>query len=543
MMKNLIVLPDGTELSSGASGAAIVSLEMEEAVNSGVNLMPGAVCAAMVQAQILEGDALQIAAGDTLGVYEEAGGQRRLLGTFIAQKPERNGKILKLTAYDKLTLLDKELSLWLKNLDGWPYSLWQLAGLTCRQCGLEFLPEEFPNGDFAVQPFPFEGVTGRQLLGWIAQAAGCFCKATPEGQVTFGRYEESSLVLTGGGTPQLWCCENGKLFLQLRGVADAAEDQMRLPADALQLQEAAEGEMAVILQENSLSYYQGGLSLQEFETTPIDGICIRQCAEDVGTVYPETGENRLAITGNPLLSAQDATTLLPLAQALFEDFGGISYTPCTVTLHADPRIQAGMILTVEGKKVYVMQLRRAAGQLTITCTGEKERAQTDARQQNSYQGLAGKVLKLRTDIDGIFAENADGKGKLARLQLDVEGLQAQAESTHGMQQQLTKLEQTADAIRLSVESMQTDGAAKIKTAVGYTFDDKGLQISREGQQMKNLLDNTGMYVTRNGETVLQASDTGVRAVDVKVGNFLIVGDHARFENYGAGCTACYWLEG
>ena len=105
------------------------------------------------------------------------------------------------------------------------------------------------------------------------------------------------------------------------------------------------------------------------------------------------------------------------------------------------------------------------------------------------------------------------------------------------------LEQTAEGLTLSVEKLQTEGTAKLKTAMGYTFDDNGLQICRDGQQMKNLLDNTGMYVTRGGQTILQANDRGVQATDVTVGSYLVIGSHARLENYTAGRTACFWLEG
>jgi len=42
---------------------------------------------------------------------------------------------------------------------------------------------------------------------------------------------------------------------------------------------------------------------------------------------------------------------------------------------------------------------------------------------------------------------------------------------------------------------------------------------------------------------LQANDKGVVAADVTVRNYLIMGSHARFEDYGAGRTACFWLEG
>ena len=43
-----------------------------------------------------------------------------------------------------------------------------------------------------------------------------------------------------------------------------------------------------------------------------------------------------------------------------------------------------------------------------------------------------------------------------------------------------------------------------------------------------------MYVERSGDTVLQATDKGVVATDVKVHNFLVVGEHARFEDYTDG---------
>ena len=94
-----------------------------------------------------------------------------------------------------------------------------------------------------------------------------------------------------------------------------------------------------------------------------------------------------------------------------------------------------------------------------------------------------------------------------------------------------------------METTRTQGASKLKTAMGYTFDDGGLRIARPGQQMENLLDNTGMYVRRGGEVILQANDRGVTAVDVTVGSYLVIGDHARLENYGAGRTACFYLEG
>jgi hypothetical protein len=52
-----------------------------------------------------------------------------------------------------------------------------------------------------------------------------------------------------------------------------------------------------------------------------------------------------------------------------------------------------------------------------------------------------------------------------------------------------------------------------------------------------------MQVLRSGTPILQADHNGVKATDVTVRNYLILGSHARLENYAGGRTACFYLEG
>ena len=80
-----------------------------------------------------------------------------------------------------------------------------------------------------------------------------------------------------------------------------------------------------------------------------------------------------------------------------------------------------------------------------------------------------------------------------------------------------------------------------KTTTGYTFDEQGLRITRSDSDMDNTLDHTGMCVRRNGEILLQANNQGVQARDVTVSNYLVVGEHTRFEDYGGDRTACYYI--
>ena len=117
-----------------------------------------------------------------------------------------------------------------------------------------------------------------------------------------------------------------------------------------------------------------------------------------------------------------------------------------------------------------------------------------------------------------------------------------------LQEKITQLEQTADAIKIAVEKLTDDGTDKIKTAMGYTFDDRGLHIHKEGGEIQNRLDESGMQVLRNTgssqETVMLRADAqGVLATDVQVRNYLVIGSFSRVEDYGQNRTACFYLGG
>ena len=116
-----------------------------------------------------------------------------------------------------------------------------------------------------------------------------------------------------------------------------------------------------------------------------------------------------------------------------------------------------------------------------------------------------------------------------------------------VQTDLTTMQLTTEGVSIKVQDIIDNGVSRVKTGMGYTFDDEGLCIKKEGQEIQNLLDHRGVHVTRDGEIMLQADASGVIAADVKVRNYLIVGEHARFEDYSNGTdsrrTACFWLGG
>ncbi len=491
MIQHILQLPDGRRIRGGAAEPALLRVELTQTVNTGEALHPGAVCAAMAEISLYAPGESPLAQGDSFTLYAEENGEEEKLGVFIAEQPQRkSANVLTLTAYDRVTLLDRDITEYLSGLTAPPYSLFELAQGVCVWCGVTLGNTELPNGSHPVQPFSASGITGRQLLQWVAEAAGCFCTADKEGVLHLGWYQAADTVYT------------------------------------------------------SRDYYS--LSLADYETAPVQRVQLRSKDEDVGTVYPEAPgqKNTLVITGNPLLTAERAEALLPVAQTLFERLAPISYTPCTLTV--DVGAEPGSIITVRDlagndHTALVMERRHAAGRDTLVCTGPANLQSTTAVNAQSYRALSGRVLSLRTDVEGLFAENADTKGQLAALALDIDGISATVQSQQEENKTaISKLEQTAKEISLSVQSIVDNGVDKVTNQFGLSIKESAVVIHKSGSEMENKLDETGMSVCRGEQVMLRADAGGVTATDVTVNNFLSVA-HARFEDYGSDRTACFYV--
>lgn len=108
----------------------------------------------------------------------------------------------------------------------------------------------------------------------------------------------------------------------------------------------------------------------------------------------------------------------------------------------------------------------------------------------------------------------------------------------GVDKRTSELERTTTELKVT---FKTEGV-KIEST-GYTFDSEGLKINKHGEEETNLLDNTGMYVKRNGREILTANDDGVVATDLHAKTYLIIGSEdgrSRFEDYGTLRIGCYW---
>lgn len=129
----------------------------------------------------------------------------------------------------------------------------------------------------------------------------------------------------------------------------------------------------------------------------------------------------------------------------------------------------------------------------------------------------------------------------------------QPDGSKSIMKQISEIEQKSDSVSIIVEQISVknpDGTYsvdvdQVTTRTGYTFNANGLTIYKSGEEMKNLLDNTGMYVTRSGEEVLTANNDGVNAINLTARQYLIVGHNSRLEDYTDGSdskrTACFYI--
>ena len=477
MRKSIIALPDGTELSSGTVGTnAIQSVSCTESVNGGTELTIGSACCSCLElTMIAPAGGLTIGQGTEIAYYQVDGtGTRRQIGLFTAEKPTRSSaNTYKVTAYDRMSWTDKDLSPWLRSLTGWPYPLYAFASMVCRQCGLELTNASLPNGDYQIQQFYADNITGRQLLQWIGTACVRFCRATPDGKIEFAWYQQSGASIG--------------------------------PTD----------------------YLQGSLSYEDYEVAPIDRVQIKQGEGDIGILYPEDaedGSNTYIIDGNLLLTAASADALQPLAQAIYTALHTIQYTPCKLAVLAGLEARAGDIVLVtdaNGNTIttYIMTRTTTGQKDTLESTGSARRDSVTTSHSNTLQNLTGRILKILATIDGLTIENRDLAGQVTGLSLALGELKTYVETTGDVTDQSIQylkslIEQTATQLEVTftqtneridgVGNDLADAVDEISTYIRASSD--GVEIGKSDSPYAARLTNDRLEFTENGTVVAYISN-------------------------------------
>ena len=392
MYQSVLLLKDGTELTGGSPGSAVKSLTLHTAVNAGQEFTIGSAFSDYIEAEIWAdpGGSLQITAGDALTYYrQDDAGNRTKVGVFYAEKPTRTKRnSYKITAYDNMSKLDADFSGWLRvNQAQFPKTIWQLVQLACQRAGVTLASSSLPiNGSYGVQAFYADDLTCRQIISWAAEAAGCYAHMNADGKLQFLTYTDK------------------------RSTAKITPDGAS----------------------NSTAYYADSLSYEDYTVKAIEKVQIRQSDSDVGVIYPDstTATNTYAVQGNLLLTTGTETNLKSVVQNLYNVLKNVTYTPCKVSVPSSSGLACGQIVHVKDARgrefdTYLMSATISSGKASFESVGSASRESSSAVNSQSYKNLTGKMLEIKTSVDGLEVKASDLTGKYTDLKATVDGLSSE----------------------------------------------------------------------------------------------------------------------
>ena len=392
MYQPILTLSSGTELKGGSPGSAVKSLTLHTAVNSGQEFTIGSAFSDYIEAEIWAdpGGSLQITAGDALTYYrQDDAGNRTKVGVFYAEKPTRTKRnSYKVTAYDTMSKLDADFSGWLHaNQAQFPKTIWQLVQLACQRAGVTLASSSLPiNGSYSVQAFYADDLTCRQIISWAAEAAGCYAHMNADGKLQFLTYTDkrSTVKITPDGAS------------------------------------------------NSTAYYADSLSYEDYTVKAIEKVQIRQSDSDVGVIYPDstTVTNTYAVQGNLLLTTGTEANLKSVVQNLYNVLKNVTYTPCKVSVPSSSGLACGQIVHVKDARgrefdTYLMSATISFGKASFESVGSASRESSSAVNSQSYKNLTGKMLEIKTSVDGLEVKASDLTGKYTDLKATVDGLSSE----------------------------------------------------------------------------------------------------------------------
>lgn len=392
MLQPILTLPSGTELKGGSPGSAVKSLTLHTAVNSGQEFTIGSAFSDYIEAEIWAdpGGSLQITAGDALTYYrQDDAGNRTKVGVFYAEKPTRTKRnSYKVTAYDTMSKLDADFSGWLRaNQAQFPKTIWQLVQLACQRAGVALASSSLPiNGSYSVQAFYADDLTCRQIISWAAEAAGCYAHMNADGKLQFLTYSDK------------------------RSTAKITPDGAS----------------------NSTAYYADSLSYEDYTVKAIEKVQIRQSDSDVGVIYPDstTATNTYAVQSNLLLTTGTEANLKSVVQNLYNVLKNVTYTPCKVSVPSSSGLACGQIVHIKDARgrefdTYLMSATISSGKASFESVGSASRESSSAVNSQSYKNLTGKMLEIKTSVDGLEVKASDLTGKYTDLKATVDGLSSE----------------------------------------------------------------------------------------------------------------------
>lgn len=277
-------------------------------------------------------------------------------------KGEGTTKFKTITAYDALSLFDKDVAEWYNGLNFNSLTLKALRESLCTYCGVEFESVTFPNDSMTIsRTMSATSITGREILAQCCELCGCWPKIDLWGT-------NKLKWVTLGATS----CET----------FDYSQYDYTFRPDSTR---------------------------EEYDCKGINAVVVRATADDVGGHYPATvQDNPYIIQGNFLCFGKTTAELTTIAQNVYNAIANKPYRPHKTVITGRPYLEPGDKVTVkfaEGNggtfDTYILK-RTTTGEAALLDTyeakGQKEhREQYGISQQ--IQQIQGRTNELSRTVD------------------------------------------------------------------------------------------------------------------------------------------------
>ena len=303
------------------------------------------------------------AQGKKLTVYIKKGVIEHSAEFFIKSiKGEGTTKFKTITAYDALSLFDKNVAEWYNGLNFNSLTLKAFRESLCTYCGVGFESVTLPNDSMTIsRTMSATSITGREILAQCCELCGCWPKIDLWGT-------NKLKWVTLGATS----CET----------FDYSQYDYTFRPDSTR---------------------------EEYDCKGINAVIIRATDDDVGGHYPATvQDNPYIIQGNFLCFGKSTAELTTIAQNIYNQIANKPYRPHKTVITGRPYLEPGDKVTVkfaEGNggtfDTYILK-RTMTGEAALLDTyeakGEKEhREQYGISQQ--IQQIQGRTNELTRTVD------------------------------------------------------------------------------------------------------------------------------------------------
>ena len=381
------------------------------------------------------------------------------LGTFHIDTPtKRKVAAISCEALDGMQKFNVYADDWWAGLT-WPMTRGMLLGKLCEFVGVTLKTNMFLGSQTSIPSAPIagNGLTGKDVLGWIAESAGSYARMSRAGALEL-----------------VWFTAQDVTLSRNQHFGDA-------PA--------------------------------EYTTPAITALHVMVMNSDLGVVVPdEPGDNEYQIMDNPLLYGSTEADIKPLLTPIYNRLAAFaSYAPNSVEAVCDWGLEAGDIIQVTGGDgetrpllIFRIVLRWAGGGVrgTYECTGGTGRKPAPSAKRKEF-ALYRAYHKLEVDITGIHSEIGDVKGNVANLELTASSLSTRVENVEGEYSTITQ----------TVSQLQTSVAGKIdeteaQSLITQTVDKISLEVSSGSGGSSFVLKSDGVAISS------QKVDLHVNALNV-----------------------------